>query len=419
MNTIYNSKIFNENNKNNLTDNFLIDNDYTNNNIQNDKNNKNIITDKILIDNNTSENIQNDNNKNNLTDIIQNDNKIIINYKNKNNLTNIIQIADNKTDNLNMKIFKRKKTKRPKNKKIILDINKNINELNSDLKLINIKKNNKINYSFDNKINNNILNEEKEEKTNNDKSEKKDNLNIYIGNIIKKIKIKDRIKFLSESEIENLSYKDALVIDKRNKTDYYFSMLKEKNKIISIFLNDKDYNINSVKITLFLFNFNLSLTVNALFYVDEAIHEINKNQGAYDLSTEIVRILLSVAIGVIIELLALTHSDIIKLRYFNDVSLAEKAVPALIKKLKLKYVLYYLLNIFFNIIFFYYITAFCAIYSIIQTHMISDSLMSVFLAISYSIIFSMISTIIRIYSLKKENKVRHFIYLVSWVISLI
>ena len=77
------------------------------------------------------------------------------------------------------------------------------------------------------------------------------------------------------------------------------------------------------------------------------------------------------------------------------------------------------MTIFFNILFFYYITTFCSVYSIIQIHMISNSLMSFLLTMSYSIALSMISTIIRIFSLKKENKFRHFSYIISWIISLI
>ena len=72
-----------------------------------------------------------------------------------------------------------------------------------------------------------------------------------------------------------------------------------------------------------------------------------------------------------------------------------------------------------NILFFYYIIAFCSIYTIIQTHMISDSLISFLLSMSYSLIFSMVSAIIRIFSLKKDNKFRHLLYIISWIISLL
>ena len=54
-------------------------------------------------------------------------------------------------------------------------------------------------------------------------------------NLIKYIPYQNRREYLSELEIENLSYSDALKIENRNKSNYYFSLLKEKNKIIYVF----------------------------------------------------------------------------------------------------------------------------------------------------------------------------------------
>ena len=241
-------------------------------------------------------------------------------------------------------------------------------------------------------------------------------------NLIKYIPYQNRREYLSESKIENLSYSDALKIENRNKSNYYFSLLKEKNKIISMFLNDKDYNIQSIKISSFIFDFNLALTINALFYNDEAIYQINQEEGSYNLKSKISRILystiISAFINFIVELLAFSHNNIIKLRYYKNAEEAENEKPKLIKKLKLKFILFFIITIFLNLIFFYYITTFCSIYSIIQTHMISDSLISFLLTMSYSIILSLISSIIRIISLKKDNKCRHFLYGISWLISL-
>ena len=269
----------------------------------------------------------------------------------------------------------------------------------------------------------NIKIEEKNNQKIIDRLKKEDNSEYYIYLVTENIPYEIRRTYLSEYEIENLSYKYALKIENRNKSEYYFSLLKEKNKIILIFINDTDYNIYSVKISIFIFNFNLTLTINALFFNDEAIYQINQDQGSFNLKTRITRVIysaiISVMISFVVELIGFTHKNIIKLRNYKDINEAKKSVEGLIKKLKIKYVFYWGIIIFFNIIFFYYITAFCAIYSIIQTHMISDSLISFLLSMSYSIILSMISSIIRVFSLKKENKFRHFIYIISWIISII
>ena len=330
------------------------------------------------------------------------------------NNTDILNVAQNENKapkNIKINILSKRKKKRKKK----LDL---INLVVNDSKLLDSTKSDKAIKFFPKSIINDLNIDEK-----NIKEKSKKNLDNFIDNIIKFIDVKERIKYLSEPEIEDLPYKQAFNIDKRIMSNIYFSMLKEKNKLISIFLNDKDYNIESVKISLFLFNFNLSLTVNALFFNDEAIYEINQNESSNNLSTQIARIFLSFIIstflGYIVESLSLTHKNIIKLRYFNSIRRIENEVPTLIKKLKIKYVLYNIITIFFNFIFWYYITAFCAIYSIIQINMIKDSLMSFLLNISYSIIFCMITTFIRHFSLKKENKLNKFLYFISWIVSLI
>ena len=249
----------------------------------------------------------------------------------------------------------------------------------------------------------------------------KNNSDFYIYYVIKNIEREKRKKYLSEIEIESLSYENALQIEDRNKSNYYFALLKEKNKIISIFLNDQDFNIQSVKISSFILDFNLSLTINALFYSDEAIYKINQeeNNTKYQYSRIIYSAIISGFLSFIIDFLSFTHKNIIELRCYKEIKEVENEIPKLIKKLIVKYILFYSLTIFLNILFFYYITAFCAIYKIIQINMISDSSISFLLTMSYSIILSMISAIIRVFSLQKESVLRHCLYILSWIISLI
>ena len=252
---------------------------------------------------------------------------------------------------------------------------------------------------------------------------KKNNSDFYIFYVIKYIPFEERKNYISEYELENLSYKNALKIEDRNKSDFYFAVLREKNQIFSIFLNDKDYNIQTVKISLFIFNFNLSLTINALFFDDKAIYQVNQDDLSFNLSKDIVRILystiISTALCFLVELMAFTHKSIIKIRYYKDINKAKENAQKLIRILKIKIIFSFCIIIFFDILFFYYITAFCSIYSIIQTRMISDSLMSFLLSNSYSIILCMIATLIRASSLRKETTIRHILYLISWIISLI
>ena len=241
--------------------------------------------------------------------------------------------------------------------------------------------------------------------------------------LIENITYEKRKKYLSNNEINNLPYKYALLIDNRNKGEYYWSLLKEKNKIISMFLNNEDYNISTVKICLFILTFNLSFTINALFYNDEAIYQINQNNGSYSSTNQITRIIyssiISIAIGFIAEYFALTSRNIIELRINKTYEEAKNFSKKIIKKIKLKCIVFGIITIILNLIFLYYITAFCSVYFIIQISMICDSLMSFLLSISYTLLLTLIPPLFRNISLKKNNKCNHFLYLLSWIIALI
>ena len=354
-------------------------------------------------ENNNTDLIENFDDKNNITDDKNNNNKI-----SKNNQCLILK---DKTQKKKIEKFSQKKDEKP---------DSSYRKMNTPEIIVNNLNMNTIGNNIDPQI---IKNDEKKNQKIFEELKKKDNSEYYIYFLIKNFKYKSRIHYLCESEIQNLDYKYALQIDNRNNGDYYFALLKENNKVISIFLNKDDYNIQAIKVSLLIFNFNLSLTINALFFDDEAIHRINQDEGSFNLNTQISIVLystlISIVISTIIGHLALTQKSILSLRNKKDIKEVEKIIPELVKKLKFYYGIFFGSTIILNAVFWYFITAFCSIYSIIQTHMISDSLLSFLLSISYSILLSLISSIIRVTALKRQSKVRHFLYTLSWIISLV
>ena len=256
-----------------------------------------------------------------------------------------------------------------------------------------------------------------------EKIKNKKNSEYYLIMLIKNIPMKKRKEYLTESELHDLPYKYALLIDNRKSGTYYWSLLKKKNKIISIFLNREDYNIISMKISIFIITFNLSFTTNALFYNDDEIRKINQNNGNYNIENDISRIIYSAIISAFIsflaELFSYTHDDFIKIREYKTYKDAEIYIINLMKKLKIKIITFLVIGIILNLFFFYYLTAFCTVYFNVQVHMISDSFISFLLSISYTLLLTLIPPIFRKVSLTKKSKCRHFIYLLSWLIALV
>ena len=122
----------------------------------------------------------------------------------------------------------------------------------------------------------------------------------------------------NDYEINNLSYKEAMKIDKRTYFQYYFSLLKMKHILIFTFYTNTDYNSKLIKIILFLFSFTLHFTINTLFFSDSILHKIYEDNGKYNFIYQIPNILYSTIIAsfinIIIKYLSLNENSIIQLK---------------------------------------------------------------------------------------------------------
>ena len=112
----------------------------------------------------------------------------------------------------------------------------------------NIYKRKSLNVNSDEKINPNKFHEKKE--NNNNRINKND----------------IRYKNLNDQELNTLEYQIAIEIDKRTYFQYYWSLLKKKHLILFTFLPNNDYNLTTVKISLFLLSFSLFFTINGFFF---------------------------------------------------------------------------------------------------------------------------------------------------------
>ncbi len=111
-------------------------------------------------------------------------------------------------------------------------------------------------------------------------------------NIILKDQMQKENKY-SDIEINELSYKKALKVDKRTYCEYYCSLIKRKQLLVFTFYTNDDYNLRCIKIVLFLFSFALDYAVNTLFFNDETMHEIYEDEGKYNFLYQIPNILYS------------------------------------------------------------------------------------------------------------------------------
>ena len=241
---------------------------------------------------------------------------------------------------------------------------------------------------------------------------------IYINNIIK------TENNYNDSELNDFPYEKAIKIDKRTFIEYYLSLIKLKQKIIFSFYTHKDYNIKAIKISLFFFSFALYYTMTALFFNDATMHKIYEDNGKFNFVYEIPKILystiISSVINIIINYLSLTEKSVIDFK--NDIKDKKDIVKKkeeFIKCIKIKIIVYFILNYLSLLLFWYYISYFCLVYKNTQVYLIKDTLISFGLGLLYPFGLCLLPGIFRIQALKAKNKDKNILYKISKILQLI
>ena len=226
----------------------------------------------------------------------------------------------------------------------------------------------------------------------------------------------------SNEELNTLSYDLAYLYDKRTYFQYYFSLLKQKHLIIFTFCNNKDYNIFILKLSLFLFSFALYFTINAIFFTDDTMHDIYENKGSNSIS-QISNIfystIISCFINIIIKRLGLSYNDMVKIKKIPNENNSLKESTVLLKKLKIKFSIFFLIIFLLVSFFWYFISAFCAVYKNTQMMLIENTLSSYGLSLLYPFGINLIPGILRIPSLKNYSGCSSYTYFCSKLIALI
>ena len=230
-------------------------------------------------------------------------------------------------------------------------------------------------------------------------------------------------KNLNDQELNNLEYEIAILVDKRTYFQYYWSLLKRKQLILFSFLPSNDYNLFSLKISLFLLSFSLYFTINGFFFSDETMHKIHEDNGAFDILFQIPQILyssvVSSIINMILKMLSLSEKNILALKQEKDIKTAMQKSKNIEKCLTLKFVIFFMLSNILLIFFWYFISCFCAVYINTQSILIKDTLFSFGLSMIYPFGLNLLPGILRIPALRAQKKDKKCLYKISTIVALI
>ena len=334
----------------------------------------------------------------------------------------------------------KKITSRQKSKSTISNVNSPIKKkLRSDRSKV--SKTVKLSSSYFHNSNSRIYKDNLFEKNNinininiNKKSKKSiNNINIFKSNVNSSNKLynKNEINMdnqeenlsLNDYELNNLDYKQAIKFDKRTFLQYYWSLLKEKQLIIFTFVPNNDYNLKTVKLSLFLLSFSLYFTINGFFFTDETMHILYEDNGEYHIIYQLPQIIYSLIISSIIKFilkfLSLSEKALLSIKSEKNSRLSNTKAKHIKTCLIIRLIIFYVLSIIFMFFFWVYISCFCAVYINTQIILINDTLISFLLSMLYPFGFNLIPSIIRSSSLKSPRKNRICLYKVSKIFAFI
>ena len=205
--------------------------------------------------------------------------------------------------------------------------------------------------------------------------------------------------YQSDYFLDNFTYEEALIYDKRSLWKLYLICLYSKENFLSTFFLVTPLELKPIKLISFMFSYSSDLALNTLFYFSGNISDKYNYKGDnafwFNLMNNLTISIISFIIGFVIIALLQTFIDSKdniedvfreeekKLKSNKNMQVNNKTKVKMLEKIykinkKLKYKLYIYIVIEFLIMlfFFYFVTAFCEVYKDTQISWLSDSLTS-------------------------------------------
>ena len=218
------------------------------------------------------------------------------------------------------------------------------------------------------------------------KKKEKNYINKKISNTKEIPKIKNKI-IVNDFEKNNLSYKEAMKFDQRSYCSYYISLIRAKHILFFVLFTSDDYNSLIIKFDLFLLYFALNYFINSLFFNQNTIHRIYKDEGVYNfrffLLFIILSFLISNALFIIIKFFVLSERNIYEIKKQNNFKKAKKMGEKVQSLLVKKYLCFYFIGMAFLLFLWYYLSSFCAVYQNTQSYVIINTAITFIIFLIY------------------------------------
>ena len=264
-------------------------------------------------------------------------------------------------------------------------INNSKNNEEKNEKLVLIKDNSKLIYKKKEKENSKQTDDKQE---NDDKTSDKD-------------KDKDQLYDYDDDELNEMPIDKVLKYDNRSFCRYYGSILVFSHIILNVFFRHNDYNLFTVKLGLLFMTFPINITMNIFFFTNKNI-KLSYIRNMDDISSfwsnianTVYSSILANALLIILKLICLTHNSVRQLRKNKNVESAQIESVCVLRCIKVRIIIYYILSFAFLLVFGFYVLSFCAIFENTQIELVKSTFTSWLISLLYPFIICFITSIIR------------------------
>ena len=345
-------------------------------------------------------------------------------YKDKDNATNVSE--DQKDTSISSKKNK-KNIIRMKNSLVeglesgdLLIMNKNIGVRNKFKKKKNIMAKN---------INNSVINIQKnvDEEKNKNKLMKKDDKAYFPLIKIDANNTTNYEPINSNYILTNYDFNEAIKYDKRSFCRIFYIFLISKENNLNIIIFRSPLVLRALRICIFIFNYACDIALNSLFFFSDNISAKYNYTGKYRLIYTLINNLTKNLVSAIISYILIFFFNYLiqsinaieqlfreqeillkadKKYKVSDQTKKEiyKNISKIMKYLKVKIVIYIILESLFILFFFYYVTAFCQVYQSTQISWLLDCLSSYVISLIFILLVSFISSILYKIAIKYKEE---------------
>ena len=210
---------------------------------------------------------------------------------------------------------------------------------------------------------------------------------------------------IDKREINMVSFKQALRIDKRSFCRIFISVLSNQIDTLHLFFYVNPYSHFSLNFSIYLFELLLDLTINCFLYTDDIASEKYHNNGQLSIITSLsLSIISNIASSILVFIISklTNYEDLIESILANVLN--EKNfvynLERLLKYTKIRLGFYYFLQLLFIFFMTYYLFIFCTIYHQSQRSIMVNYIIGNCISLATSVGLTTIITILRVISIK-------------------